>query len=90
MIPMITIPKMKIRLLLQTTLLMSLVGCASDNVEKPRLPGSDRDEYGCIGSAGYSWCARTNQCERPWELAEQEGFENSREAFQQYCEKLSP
>jgi len=21
-------------------------------------PGGDRDEHGCIRSAGYSWCAR--------------------------------
>jgi hypothetical protein len=50
-----------------------------------RRPGSDRDEHGCIGSAGYQWCERTTQCERPWELAEQEGFENSREAFKAWC-----
>ena len=50
-----------------------------------RRPGSDRDEHGCIGSAGYQWCERTTQCERPWELAEQEGFENSHEAFKAWC-----
>ena len=74
---------MKIRLLLQTSLLISLLGCSSN------MPGSDRDEYGCIGSAGYSWCIRSNQCERPWELAKKEGFENTREGFQQYCKELS-
>jgi len=84
---------MKILSLLQTTLLISLVGCAADNPEtaaEQNLPGSDRDRYGCIGSAGYSWCERTKQCERPWELAEQEGLENSREGFQKYCETLQP
>ncbi len=30
-------------------------------------PGSDRDEHGCIGSAGYQWCAATQKCQRPWE-----------------------
>jgi len=29
--------------------------------------GSDRDEYGCIGSAGYRWCAGEEKCFRPWE-----------------------
>lgn len=27
----------------------------------------DRDEHGCIGSAGYSWNADKNQCTRAWE-----------------------
>jgi hypothetical protein len=29
--------------------------------------GGDRDEHGCIGSAGYSWCAVKNKCLRTWE-----------------------
>jgi len=49
------------------------------------MPGSDRDEHGCIGSAGYQWCERSNQCERPWELAEKEGFENTPEQFDAFC-----
>jgi hypothetical protein len=56
----------------------------SASVETP-APGSDRDSHGCIPSAGYSWCARTNQCERPWELAKANGFENSREGFDKFC-----
>lgn len=51
----------------------------------PAMPGSDRDAHGCIGSAGYSWCESTGKCERPWELAKDKGFENSAEAFAQYC-----
>jgi predicted amidohydrolase YtcJ len=51
----------------------------------PTLPGSDRDEQGCIRSAGYHWCERTQQCERPWELAKREGFENTAEAFEAWC-----
>lgn len=31
------------------------------------LVGGDRDAYGCIPSAGYSWCAVKNKCIRPWE-----------------------
>ena len=29
-------------------------------------PGSDRDEHGCIPSAGESWCESTKKCIRPW------------------------
>jgi len=32
------------------------------------MPGSDRDEYGCIPSAGYSRDSSLQQCVRPWEL----------------------
>lgn len=55
-----------------------------DSVETP-APGSDRDAHGCIPSAGYSWCAHTNKCERPWELAKANGFENTREAYDKFC-----
>ena len=47
--------------------------------------GSDRDEQGCISSAGYARCAHTNSCERPWELAEKYDFENTPERFAGYC-----
>lgn len=62
-----------------------MAGCQSGAAD-PSLPGSDRDGHGCIASAGYSWCARTDRCERPWELAEQRGFDNQQEAFERYCE----
>ena len=31
------------------------------------MPGSDRDAHGCIGSAGYTWCAAKQKCLRSWE-----------------------
>ncbi len=31
------------------------------------LVGGDKDIHGCIGSAGYTWCAGKNKCVRPWE-----------------------
>lgn len=31
------------------------------------IVGGDRDVYGCIGSAGYTWSATENKCVRPWE-----------------------
>lgn len=61
---------------------MLLLGC-NDSAEP--MVGADEDEHGCKHSAGYSWCAKTEQCERPWELAEQEGFDNTEEAFEVYC-----
>jgi uncharacterized lipoprotein YbaY len=48
-------------------------------------PGADRDDHGCIRSAGYSWCAREAQCVRPWELAKEKGFASSEEAFRAFC-----
>jgi hypothetical protein len=52
---------------------------------KMKLVGADRDLHGCIGSAGYSWCTSTNQCERSWELARKHHFENTPEAFNKFC-----
>ncbi len=31
------------------------------------LVGNDKDEHGCIGSAGYVWCEAKQKCLRPWE-----------------------
>jgi len=30
--------------------------------------GGERDENGCLGSAGYTWCKKQNNCVRSWEL----------------------
>jgi putative lipoprotein len=51
----------------------------------PSTTGSDRDEHGCIGSAGYAWCAREGKCVRPWELATEKRFPSTEEAFRAYC-----
>merc|ERR1712227_128437 len=32
----------------------------------PVAPGSDSDEYGCVGSAGFSWCEVLGQCVQTW------------------------
>lgn len=37
------------------------------------LLGGDRDEHGCIGSAGYSWCEIKQKCLRAWEESCEEG-----------------
>jgi hypothetical protein len=31
------------------------------------IVGGDRDEHGCIGSAGYQWCESKQKCLRIWE-----------------------
>lgn len=52
---------------------------------QPRAVGSDRDAHGCIGSAGYRWCAREQACARPWELAAEKKLAATAEAFNRYC-----
>ncbi|MGJ3256452.1 MAG: serine protease [Alcanivorax sp.] len=49
------------------------------------MPGGDRDKHGCLGSGGYQWCPASDSCERPWELAQEKGFERSQAAFDEYC-----
>lgn len=39
----------------------------TEHVEGEPLLGGDRDEHGCIGSAGYSWCELKQKCLRIWE-----------------------
>ncbi|MFH0832784.1 MAG: hypothetical protein V1900_03640 [Candidatus Aenigmatarchaeota archaeon] len=34
---------------------------------EPPIVGGDKDEHGCIGSAGYSWCEAKKKCLRSWE-----------------------
>jgi hypothetical protein len=51
-----------------------------------RIVGADRDEHGCIATAGYVWCAREAKCVRPWELAEERGLEPGEAAFADYCD----
>lgn len=51
-----------------TSLLFSavlLTACASET--QPIKVGADRDEHGCIGSAGYSWSPLLAKCVRLWE-----------------------
>lgn len=73
-----------------TLMLIGLLTACSSPAPAPMpapaaVPGADRDAHGCIGSAGYRWCARRQQCERPWELAKTQQFENTAAAFDAYC-----
>ncbi len=36
-------------------------------INNNQLVGGDKDEHGCIGSAGYTWCEVKNKCLRTWE-----------------------
>ena len=38
-----------------------------EKIGNRKLIGGDKDEYGCIGSAGYSWCDEKQKCIRVWE-----------------------
>jgi len=49
------------------------------------ISGGDRDAHGCVGSAGYQWCAKEMKCVRPWDLAFEKGFPNTPDAFAKYC-----
>ncbi|HWX02786.1 hypothetical protein [Collimonas sp.] len=77
---------MKPQFNLAACLIVFLAGCSTPPAP---APGSDRDEHGCIASAGYSWCTGTNQCERPWELSQKNGLDKSREAFNEFCKNPS-
>lgn len=46
------------------------------------VPGADKDEHGCLPSAGYSWCEATSSCIRPWE----EGIQSPSD-FKEHCGK---
>ncbi len=81
---------MKCLRLATLTLMVSLSGCSTENSEDTSPDdsvGSNKDEHGCIASAGYRWCAKTKACERPWELAEKVEFPNTSDNFEKYCGK---
>jgi hypothetical protein len=45
------------------------------NENNNQIVGGDRDEHGCIPSAGYSWCGAKEKCLRIWEEACYESIE---------------
>lgn len=46
---------------------VNLATGTSDVATSTSVVGGDRDEHGCIGSAGYSWCESSAKCLRIWE-----------------------
>lgn len=79
------------RLLILLMVLTALMSCTVGDPKDPdfdldtSMTGTDQDMHGCIASAGFLWCAKTGECERPNELAKAQSFENNEEAFNQYC-----
>lgn len=64
--------KILLRLIAVGLVIGGLVGLgmaiSNKKVEKEvTIVGGDKDEHGCIGSAGYSWCQVKNKCLREWE-----------------------
>ncbi|MBU1199860.1 MAG: hypothetical protein KKF46_07725 [Nanoarchaeota archaeon] len=56
--------------------------------ETPEQPivGGDKDEHGCIGSAGYTWCEAKQKCLRTWE----EACEKEQEQAEKKYEHTNP
>ncbi len=79
---------MKLEFALAGLLTAYLGGCTTGAPSPAPALGSDRDAHGCVASAGYSWCAGTNLCERPNELAQARGFEQTQNGFNSFCRNL--
>lgn len=52
-------------------ILLMLIGGTLVNCTSHTPVGADRDEYGCIGSAGYVWSPSLQQCVRLWEVGKE-------------------
>ncbi|WP_394200436.1 hypothetical protein [Shewanella waksmanii] len=88
--PLISQIKSSQKMFLLATCMAVLMGCNSTaNQPDPdeAMVGADRSAQGCIASAGYAWCEKLARCVRPWEVAEREGFDNTQQAFEQFCTK---
>ena len=91
--------KRKIGMGIFVLLVATLAGCGTASQKSStdtghragtaRPTGTERDAHGCIPSAGYRWCAKTQQCERPWELAQSHSFARTLEAFDTFCGNAS-
>ncbi|MFH0846065.1 MAG: hypothetical protein V1851_01550 [Patescibacteria group bacterium] len=40
---------------------------SATSTQETMIVGGDKDEHGCIGSAGYRWCESKQACLRSWE-----------------------
>lgn len=54
-------------ILIVIAILLFLAASYFSYISMPRCVGCDKDEHGCIGSAGYSWCEPLQKCIRVWE-----------------------
>ncbi len=58
--------------------------------EPQQIVGGDKDEHGCIGSAGYTWCEAKNKCLRIWEEKCTQENNNQENINKQYIIISSP
>lgn len=56
-----------ISILTITVIVVGAIFLMGRNEVKAPIVGGDKDEHGCIGSAGYSWCELKQKCLRVWE-----------------------
>lgn len=54
-------------LLLATGMALTACGNANSKKNETHLVGNDKDEHGCIASAGYTWSEVQKDCIRLWE-----------------------
>jgi hypothetical protein len=74
------------RTALSVCLILACGACADQPPPlDPPLPGSNYDAHGCVPADGYTWCQRTQRCERPWRLAQREWFDMNKQAYEGYC-----
>jgi len=52
------------KVMIGLTMLGSLLNSVAAQTQ---IPGSDMDIHGCVGSAGFTWCATSDSCVRSWE-----------------------
>lgn len=54
---------MRYLLIILLLAVLMINGCNTNE----RVIGGDKDEHGCLGSAGYQWCPSNEKCQRMWE-----------------------
>lgn len=57
-----------IKNIMAVSLIMTMCACSHKPTQK--LVGNDRDDHGCIASAGYRWSEAKKDCIRIWEVGE--------------------
>jgi len=58
---------MKTKIIILTIMVFSLALFVLSSCEQQQIVGGDKDEHGCIASAGYVWDNESQTCIRPWE-----------------------
>ena len=72
------------KIIISVFLILVIISLIILNLPEKELVGGDKDEHGCIGSAGYQWCPSTEKCQRMWEEYCEE-FADQYKANKIYC-----